>query len=163
MWLALQNVTDAATHPELHYFDESKLDLSLGPDRLFEKHVQTAVAVCDSLEPIVADLLRSGGRGVIEGAWITPEFASRPRYDEVNPGGAVRSAFVHEPDQDQVLKAMVARRGLLKPTSLQLVFSRVCWLHGNWVADEAERLGLPVVSARPPGDLVRRILGAVAM
>ncbi|HEV8574926.1 MAG TPA: hypothetical protein VGR43_09490 [Dehalococcoidia bacterium] len=43
LWLALQAVTDAGTNPELHNFDENNLDLSLEPDHLFEKHIQTAI------------------------------------------------------------------------------------------------------------------------
>ncbi|HEV8574927.1 MAG TPA: hypothetical protein VGR43_09495 [Dehalococcoidia bacterium] len=108
-------------------------------------------------------MLRSRGRGIIEGAWITPEFASRRQYEEINTLSAVRSVFIHEPDEQHVLQAMVNRRRLLEPTRVRLVFSRVCWLHGNWVAAEAERLGLPVVSARPPLSLANRILSALAL
>jgi len=40
--------------------------------------------------------------------------------------------------------------------------ARMNWLHGQWLRMEAERLGLPVVDARPWDTLVDRLLSASA-
>jgi len=160
VWLALQAVTNAKEHPELHYFDPSVADLSLGPERLWERHIKTASAVSECLEPVVGSLLRNDGRAVVEGAWITPQFACFRSYDGVEASGRVRAVFIHEPDLAEVLLAMARRRGLSEPTDFQRAIARVCWLHGNWLAQQANTLGVPVVSARPQRDLVRRILAA---
>ena len=37
----------------------------------------------------------------------------------------------------------------------------LAWRYGNWLADEAHRVGLHVVAARPWGDLIDRVLGAL--
>ena len=39
--------------------------------------------------------------------------------------------------------------------------SEVCWLFGNWVREQAEAEGFPVVEARPRGTLAERVLAAI--
>ncbi len=161
VWLALQTVTDPTAHPELHYFDPAFSDFSLGAERLSERHVKTASAVSECLEPVVASLLlRDNERAVIEGAWITPLFAARKDFDGVESSGRVFGVFIHEPELTHVLHLMAARRRLSRPTRFQRLIARVCWLQGNWLAAEAARLGLPVIPARPQRSLVSRVLAA---
>ena len=161
VWLALQAATEASERPELHYFDPKVSDLALAPELLCERHIKTAISVSECLEPVIGSLLREGGRAVVEGAWVTPQLVRLRRYDGVDASDRVRGVFVHEPDPAQVLRTMARRRGRSQPTGFQRSIARVCWLHGNWLTEEAGRLGVPVVPARPQRNLATRILAAV--
>jgi len=165
IWLALKRATTPASHPAFHYFEPAERDLVLGAEALYGRHIETAVAVSNALDMTVAHYLATGHRAVVEGAWITPEFASRRAFGLVEAGRGVRAIFIHEHDEAEVLSAMQDRRnggrpGTLPPTPRQLIITRVCWLYGNWIRDEASRLGLPVVAARPRDTLVDRIIEA---
>ena len=79
------------------------------------------------------------------------------RWSRQNEG--LRAVFIHEPDVDEVLAAMVARSGTLTPR--KKVSSKVCWLFGNWVREQAMAEGLPVVEAPPRATLAERVLAAM--
>ncbi len=157
IWLALQAVTTQASHPELHYFDPSDSELELPPAQLCERHIKSAEAISQAMEPVIDHLLWENWPVVLEGAWITPAAAGgwARRY------GAVRAVFVHEPDAHEVLAAMRVRARRQSPTRRQTVVSEVCWLFGNWVREQAEAAGFPVVDARPRATLADRVLAAI--
>lgn len=158
-WLALKATTSADSHPELHYFDPSDSELSLPPERLCDRHIASAEAISHAMDSVIEYFLWERWRVVLEGAWITPAEAGRwtRQYE------ALRAVFIHEPDIDEVLAAMLARSGKQEPTRRKRVLAEVCWLFGNWVREQAMAEGLPVVDARPRATLPKRVLAVIGV
>jgi 2-phosphoglycerate kinase len=99
--------------------------------------------------------MHDGHRLVFEGAWITPELAAR-RCESPE----VRAVFIVESEEKEVLAAMLERSRRTEPLPRQLSISAMAWRYGRWLADGAEKFGLPVVPARPRETLVDRIIDA---
>lgn len=157
IWVALKAVTNPASHPELHYFDPSDSDLELPSEQLCERHIRSAEAISQAMDPVIGYYLWERWPVVLEGAWITPAAAGRwaRSYESLH------AVFVHEPDAEEVLAAMLVRSGRQRPTRRQRVLSEVCWLFGNWVRKQAEAEVSPVVEARPRATLTKRVLAAI--
>ena len=158
IWFALKAATDPTSYPELHYFDPHDAEmLRLKAEYWCERHIRSAEAISQAMDPVIEYYLWERWPVIVEGAWITPAAAARwPRqYD------AVRAVFIHEPDVDEVLAAMVARSGTITPR--KKVSSKVYWLFGHWVREQALAEGLPVVDAPPRGTLTERVLAATEL
>ena len=157
IWSALKVATDPASHPELHYFDPSDEDLEMTAHRLCIRHIESARAISDAMDPVIEYYLWERWPVVIEGAWLTPDLASR----WTRQNGAVRAVFIHEQDMDEVLAAMLARSHSDGPTRRKKRVSEVCWLFGNWAREQALIEGLPVVDTAPHETLAERVIAAV--
>ena len=157
IWLALKAATKPQSHPQLHYFDPSAEDLALAPEALCERHIASAREISRAIDPVIEYLLREGRPVVLEGAWITPGAARRwtQQYE------AVRAVFIHQPNADGVLAAMLERKDSQVPSPFTKANSRVCWLFGNWVRERALAEELPVVGSAPRATLVERALAAI--
>lgn len=157
VWIALKAVTNTASHPELHYFDPPDSDFELPVEQLCERHIRSAEAISQAMDPVIEYYLWERWPVVLEGAWITPAAARRwaRRWD------LLQAVFVHEPDVEEVLAAMLVRSGRRRPTRRKRVLSEVCWLFGNWVREQAEVEGFPVVEARPRATLTDRVLAVI--
>ena len=159
IWFAVKAATDPVSSPELHYFDPPDEEVfGSMPEDLCRRHIRSAQAISQTLEPVIDYYLWERWPVILEGAWITPAIAARwtRQYE------GVRTVFIHETEVDQVLSAMVERSGVKDPTPRKKVIAEVCWLFGNWVRDQAIVEGLPVVDAAPRGTLTERVLAATS-
>ena len=144
IWLALKAATNPASHPELHYFDPSDEEMfRLTAEYWCERHIKSAQAISQTMDPVIEYYLWERWPVIVEGAWITPAAAARwtRRFEGLS------AVFIHEPDVDEVMAAMLARSGTPSPTPRKKVISKVCWLFGNWVRKQALAEGLPVVDS----------------
>ena len=156
LWLALKRATTPLTHLALHHFEPADEMIAKGPEALCQLHIETANALTQALDEFIAREIKEGHDLVVEGAWITPELAARRTSAWIG----ARAVFIHEPEPDQVLAAMMSRQSVAEPTRRQLWLAPMAWRYGNWLRGEAVRLGLPLVAARPWQTLVERTLEA---
>jgi len=72
----------------------------------------------------------------------------------------VRIVIIIEPDEDALLKNMLARgRGVDILTSQeQRTEAHAKWLYGQWLVEEARRYHVPFVTSRPWETLLERIV-----
>jgi 2-phosphoglycerate kinase len=155
VWKALFAFTSAESHPVLHQWSRPE-ETDLDPEHLARVHIQESEALTPALEAFVKWEMKEGNRFVFQGAWITPELAARLTGES----DAVRAVFIDEPDGDEILGWMVERSGVTEPTRRQIVMAKTAELYGSWLREEANRLGLALVSARPRTTLVDRIIAA---
>jgi 2-phosphoglycerate kinase len=160
--LALQRATSPEQLSDVHYFVNAGADASLWErpeDELVDALRSVARAMSTALEIVVANHVSQHQPVVLEGDGIDPRLASASRFAGVEAGKSVRSIFLVEPDEAALLAAMEARgpRGGAVETTTLGRQARVAWLYGRWIEQEARRLGLPVVAARPHERLVARI------
>jgi hypothetical protein len=91
---------------------------------------------------------------ILEGDGVDPAIVERPDVREAAAEGLVRAAFVLEADEQAVVENMLAR-------GQERGWARLSWLHGRWLAAEAEGAGLPVLAPRPWETLADRLLAEV--
>ena len=157
LWHALQSVTTRESHPAFHYFEPTEEEWRRGPEYLCERHINGSEAMTPAIEAFLDRELKEGHNLLFEGAWMTPEMAARRMKAD-----CAAVAFIHEDEETEVLAAMVRRQGFESPSERQLKLAPMAWRYGNWLKEGAERLGLPLVAARPRDTLVERIIGAIA-
>jgi 2-phosphoglycerate kinase len=119
-------------------------------------HIQEAETMAPALEAFISWEMKEGNRFIFQGAWMTPEFAARRRAvsDEV------RAVFIDEPLESDIMASILERSNRTEPDARQLIVARVAWLYGNWIRQQANQQGVPLVAARPRETLVGRIIAA---
>lgn len=168
--IALQAVTSPAQLPALHYFltmeDPSALTA--------EAFMAGLKGVGHALQPALREVIShhvavpAVGRIILEGDGLLPEFVRNLALADVTGRALVgvemkvRSVFIYEDDEAELLHNFVTRsRGSVQTASTeQQRYVHSIWRFGLWMKREAERNGLPALSARPFDTLPQRILAA---
>ncbi len=160
--LALQRATTPEQHPALHFFLATGDVWRLPPELLAERLADVGRIMSHALEAVLAHHVDLDVPMVLEGDGLLPHLAVQPDVADVPAAGRVRAVFIHEPDEAALHEAMFARqRGVERASpGEQRTQARMSWLYGNWLRDQAERRGLPVVAARSWETLPARILAA---
>ena len=162
VWLALKRAIDPKDSPLLH--------AGAAPDfwsrpvaQLVATKRELAELVSSSLEFVIATHLWQDERVVVEGVWITPEFAARPVYHGVSVGERRRAAFVIEVDAAHIHETMLTKRGAFGHWSDadRRAFAAVEASYARWLRTQALMRNIPAVDARPVGHLAERILAAI--
>ena len=156
LWTALKCVTSRESHPAFHHFEPTEEECLRGPEYLCARHIESAEALTPALEAFIDREMKEGHRLLLEGAWITPELAAR----RTSAWNGARAVFIYEPEQDQVLAAMMSRQSVAEPTKRQLWLAPMAWRYGNWLRDGARKNNLPIVEARPRRTLADRVMQA---
>lgn len=154
IWLALKAATDAASYPELHYFDPPDSEWKqLNAEYWCDRHIESAKAISSAMDPVIEYYLSEQWPVIVEGAWITPVDAAR--WSRQHEG--LRAVFIHEPED---LRSYLLSRGISKEGQIRDHRGETFWLFGNWVRAQALANGLPVVDAYPRASLAQRVLEA---
>src|SRR2546428_14178502 len=77
LWLAIKKATTPLTHPAVHNFEPTDEMVAKGAEALCQLHIETANALTEPLDEFISREIKEGHDLVVEGAWITPEFAAR--------------------------------------------------------------------------------------
>lgn len=170
--MATQRITTEREQPALHYFLDGEVGRvkagiwQRSPDELCRGLIGVGAVVSSALEVVISHHLavESSGRIILEGDGILPSLAAQKWIDGASAAGRVRAVFLYEPDEYELLATMLRRfrRDDSAVTGEDRNIARMHWLYGEWLRNEAERLGLPTISARPNETLVARILATVA-
>lgn len=160
VWIAGQEaVGEASDVYRLLRVDEA---IRRGEDtapELLEAHLAASRLVCSWLPRVFSFELQAHEALVADGAWLLPGFVAGLSLEDA----VVSTAFLHEPHQGEVATAMASRSGLRMAAPWHAMGARVSWEYGNWLAAEARRLDLPVVTARPRETLVARLQAALGI
>ena len=136
----------------------------LPPERLRDGLIGTGAALSPAIAIATASQVDHAGPAILEGDGILPAIARTPLLRARVASGQVALAFLVEPDEDVLLRNMLARgRGMAtRPEAEQRAEARAKWLFGQWLTVEAGRYGLPVVAPRPWATLADRLLAALS-
>ena len=157
-------------------FQRARARLPEGTDALYfflQPHVwqrQPAEVLCDAwiavgeallapLEVVIENHVDQAAPIVIEGDGILPSLLARPPMRDRAATGAIRAAFIVEPDESAIRANMLTRGRLVAGQTQKELRNeaRAKWLFGQWLAREAARYELPVVESRPWETLVKRL------
>lgn len=162
--LTLQWFTRPEEQPALHFFLATKDVWNQSPERLCEALIEVGRVVSRSLEIVLAHHLATRQPIVLEGDGILPELTTCPDFHGEVAGDQVRALFLIEPDEEAILANLLERgRGFeaFEPRQ-QRNQARQNWLYGQWLAQEAEHHGLPVLPVRPWSTLATRSMEYVS-
>ena len=155
----LERMTTAEQQPAIHFWRTHPAPEQLSAAEIMQHLIEQSDAMRPGLEAVVANHLEASTPVVLEGDFILPALAAQARFSGQANGGRVRGAFLHEPDEQQLVANYLAREPERGP---QVKRAHVSWLHGLWLRQEAERHGLPVVLARPWDTVFERLIAAVS-
>ncbi|HEU4324731.1 MAG TPA: hypothetical protein VFS21_16420 [Roseiflexaceae bacterium] len=141
----LERMTSPEQYPVLHFWrmhpEEAR---RMDEDQQLDVMLRYSAVVSDALELVIANHIESRTPIVLEGDFILPALAALPSYAGVAADGLVRALFVYEQDEDQIADNYQRREGKRQPKR-----ARGSWRHSEWLREEAARLGVPVLPARP--------------
>lgn len=111
------------------------------------------------LDAVIGNRLEAQLPVVLEGDFIEPALAAQASFSGHRNDRRVRAVFLYEPEEQQLLNNYMLRE---PERGQQTKRAQVSWLHGQRLKQEAERLGLPVVAARPWDTVLERTIAAVS-
>jgi 2-phosphoglycerate kinase len=152
--VVLERMTTPEQYPAIHLFRTD-------PDAFFRlddagklaQAIRYAEEMAEALEYVIANHLDGGASLVLEGDFLLPSLAVRPAYDGIPAAGRVRAFILYEEDEEQIGRNYLAREGEPQPGR-----ARASWHHSEWLRQEAERLGVPTLAARPWDTVFERAL-----
>jgi 2-phosphoglycerate kinase len=155
----LERMTTPEQQPAVHFWATHPDPGSLTAEEILGQGLELRRTMAIGLAAVIANHLAEQTPVVLEGDFIDPELAARVRFDDEPNDGRVRSVFLYEPDERQLLANLTNREPDEGP---QVKRARVSWLYGEWLKAEATRLRQPVVEARPWDTLFERILAVLS-
>ena len=160
--IALQQATTIETNPELHVFLNYQPEQWRNSQTIHSDWITVGKAMMKPLNAIVDHHLKVPNVGpiIIEGDGILPS-----AENQVLGQKEVCSIFIVEQREEQILNNLRSRgRGFNDGNEAeQKGFAHASWLYGQWLAQEAEKLGLPVINARPYQTVFNRLLSTVSI
>lgn len=157
--VVLELLTTPETQPAFHFWSTHPDPDSLTAEEIVAQAIEYGQAMMPALEAVIASHLETNHPTVIEGDFILPVLAALPKFGEYANNGRVRGVFIDEPDEAQIVANFLAREPDYGPQAKR---ARVSWLYNQWLKQEAERLGLRSLPARPWDMLFERLLACLA-
>ncbi|MDU4694493.1 MULTISPECIES: hypothetical protein [Paenibacillus] len=146
--LSVKAVTTKEHFPVIHYWDSGVKWHEVG----VEGHVNWLMEVSKEMSPVLKALadrhIEDQLPIIIEGDFIHPERISSLDHPEI------KSIFVHEPDQNQIVQNYLAREG----GELQHFRAEVSIAYGEWIADTCKRKGIRCIESRPWDTVLSRAI-----
>ena len=162
LWRAFAEALPAGSpERELLQLDNHDRLRTARPEDLRDQHIAASRFICRTLPKAFAAELLFHETVVADGAWLLPEFVASLAIPEMEV--RTRAVFIHEADATEVKNTMRRRRGLPVTASWQRGGAAAWALHGDWLAAEAKRFGIPAVSARPRETLTARVMAGLAL
>ena len=155
----LERMTTPEQQPAIHFWRAHPAPHTLSAEQIFEQGLTLRQVMASGLEAVIANHLESQTPVILEGDFIHPALAAQTSFAGFPNEGRVRAIFLDEPDEQQLVANFLRRESEADPQGTR---ARVSWLYGQWLKQEAERLGLPVFAARPWDTLFDRIVAAVS-
>jgi 2-phosphoglycerate kinase len=155
--VVLERMTDPDRYPELHLWRrDPRAFLAMTEDAQLAFMVRYGTVMAEALELVIGNHLEGGPPIVLEGDFLLPSVAARADYAGQPADGRVRAVFIVEPEEAQIARNYRAREGEDQPGR-----ARLSWRYSEWLREEAGRLGLPAVTARPWDTVFERALVAI--
>ena len=159
--LALQQATSNETNPELHVFLNYETEQWRNSESICADWITLGKAMAKPLNAIISHHINVPDVGtiIIEGDGILP--MANSQFSETKD---VCTVFIVEENETQLLHNLQSRgRGFNDGNELeQKSFAHASWLYGQWLAQEAKNLELPVINAQPQQTLLERLLSIAA-
>lgn len=153
----LEGMTTPDQQPVLHYWrthpDEAR---RMDEEQQLAYMLAYSRVMCAAVDFAIANHLESRTPIVLEGDFLLPSLAVQATYNGIAAEGLVRAIFLYEDDEGQLRCNYRQREGEEQDRR-----ARASWRHSAWLRQEAERLGLPAIPARPWDTVLARVIAAL--
>ena len=143
----LKALTTHETLPDLHFEITHPEYRKYGANESLNLLLNIGQSLIPGLVAVVNDHIVENIPMILEGDFILPEFAvsfNNPR---------IKSIFVHEPSREQILQNYLEREGELQPYRADGSYG-----YGNWLYENCNRFGIPVINPRPWDTVIERTI-----
>jgi len=144
--MMLEAMTTSETLPELHYWAMHPNWRDEGMDNSVKRLIDVGRVLIPGLTAVIKDHIDEGIPMILEGDFILPELAKA--FD--NP--QIKSVFIYEPSQEQILQNYLAREGQLQPYRAD-----VSHAYGKWLMESCIKHGVFIAESRPWDTLMERV------
>jgi hypothetical protein len=154
----LERMSNAEQYAVLHFWRSNpEAAQRMSEEEHLQFFISYAKVMAEALELVIANHIESRAPLVLEGDFILPELATLAAYDGIDAASQVRGLFIYEPDEAQIARNFLARSG-----EQQLKRARSSWRNSEWLRDEAARLGVPAIAARPWETVLERAIAVTS-
>ena len=105
----LERMTTPEHQPAIHFWRTHPAPDQLPAGEIIEKLLEHGRAMETGLEAVIANHLETATPVVLEGDFIHPVLATQASFSGQVNGGRVRAAFLHEPDEQQLVANYLSR------------------------------------------------------
>ncbi len=151
----LERMTTPAEQPVLHYWHTHPEAANQSAEEMVKQLIAVGQVMAPALEAVIMNHLDSQVPIVLEGDFILPILATSSSFSLNSTGSQVRALFLYEESEEQLRRNFLQRE---PEHSIQEKRAHVSWLYGQWLKEEARRVGAIALPARPWDDLFERIL-----
>lgn len=158
--LQFGGIVTPGAHPDLFHFFATPDVWGQSPEALCDRLIAIGGVVSPAIEIVAGHHFATAKPLIIEGDGIVPALVARPDLAQYRASGALRVVFLYEEHAEAIEANMRERgRGIAEHPGEELrTQARMNHLYGEWLRQEAARVGLPTIAARPWVTLVDRIL-----
>jgi len=154
--VVLEGMTRPEDQPVLHFWRAHPDEWQrLDDEQRLAFAIRYARVMAKALELMIANHLESRTPIVLEGDFLLPSLAVQRTDAGIPATQQVRAVFLYE-DEEQIRLNYLAREGEQQPER-----ARASWCYSEWLRQEAERLGVPTIPARPWETVLERANTAV--
>jgi 2-phosphoglycerate kinase len=161
--LLLQHAVSADVFPALHLLADPVCVAALTVEQRVQRWRAVAEQMSHALQVVIAFHVATDAPLIVEGDTLMPWLGARTVMAGIPVGRLVKTVFLYEPDRDRLYRNFELRgRGFDRlSTDERDREVEKSWRYGRWLAAEATRLGLPVVSSGSIRNAARRVLSSV--
>ena len=159
--LALQRATKPGELDGLHFFRDPNAIRSAEPDDLVAQLIRVGEIVSNAIEAVIAHHVVARTPIIIEGDGLLPRLAAQTTCDDAQVAGRMRAVFVIESDEIRFQDAWKNRWPGTSESEDAWRWRRMAWKYGQWLEQEAKRLGVLIVSSSLFESLVDRVAAAL--
>lgn len=157
--IILERMTNPEQYPVFHLFrNHPEAWQRMSEDEKLEIAIGYAELIASALEPVIANRLDGGPPIIIEGDFLPPSLAVQPAYDGILAAARVRTIILYEEDENQIARNYQMREGQPQPER-----ARASWRYSEWLREEAQRLGVPTIPARPWETVLERVIDVLEL
>ncbi|MCL2574192.1 MAG: hypothetical protein FWE34_06565 [Defluviitaleaceae bacterium] len=147
----LEATTTPETFPAIHYWTTHPNWRDEGIGNAVRRLIDAGQALSSGLAAVIEDHLLEDLPMILEGDFILPELAASFEGEL-----RIRSIFIHENDQKQILKNYLAREG-----EIQQFRANVSHKHSEWLLKSCLEHDIQSIDARPWHTLPSRIINCI--
>ncbi|GER89920.1 hypothetical protein KDW_40820 [Dictyobacter vulcani] len=152
----LERMTTSAEQPVLHYWQTHPEAGNQSAEEIVKHTIAVGQVMAPALEAVIVNHIESQTPIILEGDYILPMLTTA--FSEKSIQSQIRTLFLYEDSEEQFRHNFLQREPENGPQEKR---AQVSWLYGQWLKQEAERVGALTIPARPWDDLFDRILTAL--
>jgi 2-phosphoglycerate kinase len=128
--VVLETMTTPEQQPVLHFWRTHPAPHTLAAEEIARQGMEVGRVMMPGLVAVVLNHYESNAPVVLEGDFIIPALIAQPEIAPLYEAGRVRAAFVHEPDEAQLLANYLQREPEAGPQHLR---AQVSWYQSEWL------------------------------